>query len=315
MASSNPQNDLLARLKEMAERRRGPIVSSVPPAERIVLFVDMLGFAALTEAYPIDVGMLNAYERPSSASLEMIFGTPKNPLTEAFHGFHSALRWAIDMANMRRPVTAITFSDSAFVAFTHLIDAATLAVDFERSMLSQRIPVRIGIAFGSFAALRFRSDVTAEGGDHASDSSAPPLCAPTRRNGAGSKACGYFFTRLFILCSKSLFTIRQSRRSVGMPFDLSSVQYLSKPIPRPFAMNSIIGTRRQRRRRPPGGVCRKCGTKRRILRSSTTRRRRRPSTECELDWAKRRYRTSAVGLSRSASSRKSSPSKANSSTR
>lgn len=153
----------------MAERRRGPIVSSVPPAERIVLFVDMLGFAALTEAYPIDVGMLNAYERPSSASLEMIFGTPKNPLTEAFHGFHSALRWAIDMANMRRPVTAITFSDSAFVAFTHLIDAATLAVDFERSMLSQRIPVRIGIAFGSFAALRFGSDVTAEGGDHASE--------------------------------------------------------------------------------------------------------------------------------------------------
>jgi hypothetical protein len=169
MASSNPLNDLLAHFKEMEERRRGAIVPRVPPVDRIVLFIDMLGFAALSEAYPIDVGMLNAYNRISSASIEMILGTPKNPLTEAFHGFHSALRWAIDMANMRRPVTAITFSDSAFIAFTHLIDAATLAVDFARSMLSQKIPVRMGIAFGSFAALRFRSDVTAEGGDHASE--------------------------------------------------------------------------------------------------------------------------------------------------
>lgn len=169
MVSSNPLNDLLAHFKEMEERRRGPIVPSVPPVHRIVLFVDMLGFAALTEAYPIDVGMLNAHNRPFSASFEMVLGTPKNPLTEAFHGFHFALRWAIDMANMRRPVTAITFSDSAFIAFTHLIDAATLAVDLARSMLSRKIPVRIGIAFGSFAALRFRSDVTAEGGDHASE--------------------------------------------------------------------------------------------------------------------------------------------------
>src|SRR5437870_5686600 len=71
--------------------------------------------------------------------------------------------------NMRRSVTAITFSDSAFIAFTHLIDAVTLAVDFTQSMLSQKIPVRMGVAFGSFAALRFRSDVTAEGGDHASE--------------------------------------------------------------------------------------------------------------------------------------------------
>lgn len=169
MATSDPLNDLLAQFKEMEQRRHGPIVPSVPPVNRVVLFVDMLGFAALTEAYPIDVAMLNAHNRPFSASLEMILGTPKNPLTEAFHGFHFALRWAIDMANMWSPVTAITFSDSAFVAFTHLVDAANLAVDFARSMLSQKIPVRIGIAFGSFAALRFRSDVTAEGGDHASE--------------------------------------------------------------------------------------------------------------------------------------------------
>lgn len=165
----DPLNDLLAQFKEMEARRRGPIVPSMPPVDRVVLFVDMLGFAALTEAYPIDIAMLNAHNRPFSSGLEMILSTPKNPLTDAFHGFHFALRWAVDMANMHRPVTAITFSDSAFVAFAHLVDAANLAVDLLRSMLSQRIAVRIGIAFGSFAALRFRSDVTADGGDHAAE--------------------------------------------------------------------------------------------------------------------------------------------------
>ena len=162
--------DLLAKFKEsQEERRRGPILPSVPAVDRVVLFVDMLGFAALTEAYPIDVAMLNAHNRPFSSSLEMILSASENPLTETFHGFHFALRWAIDMANRRRQVTAITFSDSAFIAFTHLVDAFNLAVDFARSMLSQKVPVRIGIAFGSFAALRFRSDVTAEGGDHAAE--------------------------------------------------------------------------------------------------------------------------------------------------
>jgi hypothetical protein len=169
MATSDPLNELLAHFKEMEERRRGPIVPSVPAVERVVLFVDMLGFAALTEHYPIDVAMLNAHNRPFSWGLDMILSAPSNPLTEAFHGFHFALRWAIDMANMRHPVTAITFSDSAFVAFTHLIDAASLAVDLARSMLAQKIPVRMGVAFGSFAALRFRSDVTAESGDHAAE--------------------------------------------------------------------------------------------------------------------------------------------------
>src|SRR5262249_42468760 len=36
-----------------------------------------------------------------------------------------------------------------------------------QSMLPRKIPLRMGIAFGSFAALRFRSDVSADGGDHA----------------------------------------------------------------------------------------------------------------------------------------------------
>jgi len=127
----------------------------------------MLGFKALTEANPIDVRMLQARDRPLSLELEDVLSIAKNPLTEAFSRFHRSLQGAIMMAEMRHKLTAITFSDSVFVATTYLFEATSFAGDLARSLLSQKIPVRMGIAFGSFVALRFRSDVSADGGDHA----------------------------------------------------------------------------------------------------------------------------------------------------
>jgi hypothetical protein len=137
-------------------------------SNRVVVFADMLGFAALTEANPLDLRMLHAHSRlPQTfeALEEMI--THRNPLTEAFSHFHRSLKWAIMTAEMGHPLTAITFSDSVFIATNYLFEGSTFAVNLARSMLSQKVPVRMGIAFGSFAALRFRSDVSADGGDHA----------------------------------------------------------------------------------------------------------------------------------------------------
>jgi len=139
-------------------------------SNRVVVFADMLGFAALTEANPIDLQMLQFHSRPFSATVDEFYeliSRPKNPLTEAFVTFHSSLKSAISLAEMHHPLTAITFSDSVFIATTHLFQASSFAVNLARSMLSYKVPVRMGIAFGSFAALRFRSDVSADAGDHA----------------------------------------------------------------------------------------------------------------------------------------------------
>ncbi len=136
-------------------------------SNRVVVFADMLGFAALTEANPIDLRMLHAHSRPLSMTLDDILKKPKNPLTAAFSNFHNSLKSAIEMAEMGHPLTAITFSDSLFIATTYLFEATSFAVNLAQAMLSQKVPVRMGIAFGSFAALRFRSDVSADGGDHA----------------------------------------------------------------------------------------------------------------------------------------------------
>jgi hypothetical protein len=139
-------------------------------SDRIVTFADMLGFAALTEGNAIDPRELQKRTRPLGTTFDEIFdsmGTPRNPLTDAFSSFHFNLRHAITTAAMRHPLTAITFSDSVFIATTYLFQAVNFSMDLALSMLSSKVPVRIGIAFGSFAAIGFRSDVSADGGDHA----------------------------------------------------------------------------------------------------------------------------------------------------
>ena len=166
MGSPNRSLDNPSGGQEPGQRPDQP---SVAPsnANHVVVFADMLGFAALTEAHPIDLRMLRASTRPGSLDLESILGKPKNPLTEAFSSFHLHIKWAIIMAEMSHAVTAISFSDSVFFATTSLVAAASFAANLAHSMLSSRVPVRIGIASGSFAALRFRSDVSTDSGDHA----------------------------------------------------------------------------------------------------------------------------------------------------
>ena len=133
---------------------------------KVVLFIDILGFAALTESYPIDLDLLKARDRLSSFYV-WSFLSERNQLARTFTGFHFSLGSALNLANMSHPLTAITFSDSAFIATTYAYEAVNIAIDLLHSLLSQKIPVRMGIAYGSFAALRFKSDIKLDGGDHA----------------------------------------------------------------------------------------------------------------------------------------------------
>lgn len=134
---------------------------------RVVLFADVLGFASLMEQHDLDVEAIKISDRPGSWTMDTILASRKNPLTQVFTGFHRSLKASIDLAQMRHPLTAITFSDSAFIATTYLFQAANIAISLVQSLVQQQIPLRVGIAYGTFAAVRFRSDVTDDGGDHA----------------------------------------------------------------------------------------------------------------------------------------------------
>src|SRR5258706_16126590 len=82
----------------------------------VVVFADMLGFAALTETHAIDPRMLQARSRlPQSFEAMDEIISHRNPLTESFSRFHTSLKWAIMSAEMQHPLTAITFSDSVFI--------------------------------------------------------------------------------------------------------------------------------------------------------------------------------------------------------
>lgn len=135
---------------------------------KVVMFADMLGFASLTEAHPINLDHIKAFDMPGSlGGVDKILASRNNPLTHVFTMFHYLLQGALDLAKMRHPLTAITFSDSAFIATAHLFEAANVAVSLLQYLLPARVPVRIGIAYGTFEAIRFRSDVSPDGGDHA----------------------------------------------------------------------------------------------------------------------------------------------------
>jgi hypothetical protein len=137
------------------------------PHNRAVVFIDLLGFTKLTEDNPLDLEAIKRSQSPLSGMLDQLFAADRNPLTRAFTTFHRTLKWAVEIAQMKHSLTAITFSDSAFIATTKLSESVNMATYILQTLLRARVPARAGIAYGSFSAVRFRSDIYGDGGDHA----------------------------------------------------------------------------------------------------------------------------------------------------
>jgi hypothetical protein len=185
---------------------------------KVVMFVDLLGFTSLTEAFPVEPDLIRSFDRPFSWDIETIIASQKNLLTRSFTNFHHSLKSTIDIAKMRYPLTVIAFSDSAFVATTRLFEAGNVAVSLLQSLLRQRVPARIGIAYGSFG-----SDLTlpSTAATTSLTSSEPEWSAPTQLKHAGSRECGCCFIRRWYLCCTMLLTILHSLAMIE--FGISSV--------------------------------------------------------------------------------------------
>ncbi len=131
-----------------------------------MLFVDLLGFAKLTEENPLDLEAIKQSQIPLSGMIDQLLAANRNPLTRVFTSFHHTLKSAIELAQMKHNLTAITFSDSAFIATTNLFECVSVATYILQALLRARVPARAAIAYGSFSAVRFRSDIFVGGGDH-----------------------------------------------------------------------------------------------------------------------------------------------------
>lgn len=130
----------------------------MPADLRVVAFADILGFADLTENNPVDTDRLNLLAGPVGENVfAQIEATKADPLAATFIHFHRGVTYAIDMATIEHRVTSIAFSDSAFFATARLHEAVQIANRLLLHSLWQKVPIRVGIAFGTFAVLGFDS--------------------------------------------------------------------------------------------------------------------------------------------------------------
>ncbi|MEO8315603.1 MAG: hypothetical protein ABI645_12525 [Pseudomonadota bacterium] len=155
--------------------------------DRIVMFADLLGFAALVEQHPLDTQHLGGNDRLDSMFAGVF--SDRNPLTHAFTTFHRSLRWTLQIEQMQYSATAISFSDSAFVATARLCEAVAIASRLMNSVLRSGVAMRVGIACGTFEAVQFRSDISLYGGDHAAQFLGTGVVRAHATESCGIKGC------------------------------------------------------------------------------------------------------------------------------
>ena len=138
--------------------------------EKAVLFVDMLGFSNLTEQCSIEEEDFAELDRPNPKDfLRVRFeAVGENKLLEHYTKFSMAVEAAVDWElRSDKQLTAITFSDSAFIAVESVHTAISMGKSIMTQLIRERIPIRVGVAYGSFLVLRFRSDLSLRAGTHA----------------------------------------------------------------------------------------------------------------------------------------------------
>jgi len=139
------------------------------PEPKFVVFVDMLGFSALTEAHELDREVFAELQSPGAvdflrASLESM---KANQLSERFIRFHLLLEKVSHQCRLAHECSVITFSDCAFFASDDEEPAISFSTQVMQLALEDRIPVRIGVAYGEFLVVRIKADFGLTSQDHA----------------------------------------------------------------------------------------------------------------------------------------------------
>jgi hypothetical protein len=135
---------------------------SAQAAERCVLFIDVLGFANLTESFPTttseDLAMYEHFDFDPTGRKPVEGPQLRSTLVE----FHESIRRLLD-ANLSG-YELVSFSDSCYLCPTD-DDQARMTMTFGtylmRELITRHIPARIGIGFGTFVRYKFGVEETA----------------------------------------------------------------------------------------------------------------------------------------------------------
>ncbi|MCL4797829.1 MAG: hypothetical protein KJZ84_24910 [Bryobacteraceae bacterium] len=130
-----------------------------------ILFVDMLGFAALVEKEGDEINELS----PIFTGAELYSPSPAESLLGyRFMNFHRCLNQARVRLQEMGAGTAIVFSDSAFFRIDSLENAIHLARMLMFELVTSETPARMGLARGTYRMLRFLTDSSAQVSFHMS---------------------------------------------------------------------------------------------------------------------------------------------------
>jgi hypothetical protein len=96
------------------------------------------------------------------------FWTEKNPLGYRLLVFNRRIEDVLRKATRKSDLRAMLFSDGAFVVAKDLAHVALIAGEIMRICILNRIPVRVGLALGTFQPLKFSAETIGNTGLYAS---------------------------------------------------------------------------------------------------------------------------------------------------
>jgi len=154
---------MMGRAKLESTSTKDPMAQ--PFQTTFILFVDMLGFAALVEKEGDELTELS----PIFTGVELYSPSPAESLLGyRFINFHRCLNQARVRLQEMGEGTAIVFSDSAFFRIDSLDNAIHLARTLMFELVTSETPARMGLARGSYRMLRFLTDSSAHVSFHMS---------------------------------------------------------------------------------------------------------------------------------------------------
>ncbi len=130
-----------------------------------ILYVDILGFAALVEKEGDELNELS----PVFTGVELYSPSPAESLLGyRFINFHRCLNQARVRLQELGTGTAIVFSDSAFLRIDGIENAINIARTLMFELVMSEVPARMGLARGTYRMLRFLTDSSAQVSFHMS---------------------------------------------------------------------------------------------------------------------------------------------------
>ena len=123
--------------------------------ETTLIFVDMLGFSDLTETHPHRI----ENDSRTGDGPEVMCTAPTQ---SQFNRFNRVLDYCIKERHLDGGITAMLFSDCAFLEPRNSLRAALMATDLMREFIKVSVPVRMGVGKGTFYSFGYSTDTGAD---------------------------------------------------------------------------------------------------------------------------------------------------------